>query len=222
MKDVPSDPCTVAAVLFDFGGVVAEEGFVMGLEAIARKYGRERESFVRIGDELVYRTGFVTGRGDEQDYWEAVRRQTGIGGTDAELRGEILSRFILRPWMLEAVRYLRASGVRVGLLSDQTAWLDELNARWDFFREFDEVFNSYHLGTSKRDSVHYQNVLALLGLQAEQVLLVDDRPENCERAKAAGLHAILYSDRQKFYRAMAFFCPAFGWLAESHDGRKIH
>jgi len=222
VRDVPSEPCTVTAVLFDFGGVVAEEGFVTGLKAIARRYGREPESFVSIGDELVYRTGFVTGRGGERDYWEAVRTQTGIEGTDAELSAEILSRFILRPWMLEAVRYLRASGVRVGLLSDQTAWLDELNARCDFFREFDDVFNSYHLGTSKRDSVHYRHVLALMGLQAERVLLVDDRSENCERAKTAGLHAILYSGRQGFYRDMAFFCPAFRLLAESPDARRVH
>jgi hypothetical protein len=37
-RDLPS-PCTVEAILFDFGGVIAEEGFRNGLVAIAQASG---------------------------------------------------------------------------------------------------------------------------------------------------------------------------------------
>jgi hypothetical protein len=35
----------IRAVLLDFGGVIAEEGFQQGLYAIADKFGHDRESF---------------------------------------------------------------------------------------------------------------------------------------------------------------------------------
>jgi putative hydrolase of the HAD superfamily len=222
MNDMPSETCTVAAVLFDFGGVLAEEGFVNGLRAIALKNEKAPTEFVRIASDLVHQTGFVTGHATERTYWEAVRKKTGINGTDEELREEILSRFSLRPWMLDVVRYLKTCGVRVGILSDQTGWLDELDARHDFFRYFDDVVNSFHLGKSKKEPVHFRNVLAVMGLDAGRVLFVDDRAENCERARAAGMQTVLYSKRETFYRDMAFYCPAFGLLLESASNRQIH
>ncbi|MFB3924777.1 MAG: HAD family hydrolase [Syntrophales bacterium] len=210
MKDIPSKACAVDAVLFDFGGVLAEEGFANGLRAIALKNGKAPDEFMRIGHELVHKTGFVTGRATEHDYWEAIRKKTGIRDDDRTLRTEILSRFILRPFMLDAVRYLRETGILVAILSDQTSWLDELNDRYDFFRFFDYVFNSYHMGRSKKDPAHFGEVLAAMGLEGEQVLLIDDRKENCDTARAAGLHAIQYENREFFYRDMTLFCPAFG------------
>jgi putative hydrolase of the HAD superfamily len=141
----------VAAILFDFGGVIAEEGFREGLTAIAMEHGLEPEAFVRVGFELVYGVGYVRGRSDEKTFWQAVRDRTGIQVRDESLRHQILSRFTLRPWMLELLARLKEAGVRLALLSDQTDWLDELDEKLHFFQWFDHIFNSYHLGKSKKD-----------------------------------------------------------------------
>jgi putative hydrolase of the HAD superfamily len=205
-KDLPS-PCTVEAILFDFGGVIAEEGFRKGLVAIAQARGLPVEPFLSGAYELVYDVGYVLGRADERAYWSALRKETGIEGTDKELREVILSHFILRPWMLELIQRLHKTGVRLAILSDQTDWLDELDARNGFFRWFERVFNSFHVGRSKRDAMLFDMVMREMSLSADQMVFVDDSEGNIRRARTRGLWTILYRDRKQFMKEMGVFCP---------------
>ena len=47
----------IDTVLFDFGGVLAEEGFRDGLADIGRRSAVAEEEVVRMGQELVLETG---------------------------------------------------------------------------------------------------------------------------------------------------------------------
>ena len=83
-------------------------------------------------------------------WWDALRSEARVRGKDEALRLEILERFTLRPWMLGLVDELRGRGFTAGILSDQTNWLDELDGRFGFYGRFDFIFNSFHMGKSKR------------------------------------------------------------------------
>ena len=121
--------CSIELVLFDFGGVLAEEGFRNGLIAIALSNGLNPEKFWQQAYSLTFTGGYVTGKIDEVAFWQTLRKQTGIKGSDADLRTEILSRFELRAWMIDLVKKLRETDIRCAILSDQTNWLDELNEK---------------------------------------------------------------------------------------------
>ncbi len=182
----------IRVVLFDFGGVVAEEGFQAGLYAIGGHYRLGREVFFQAATEAVYSSGYVAGTGKEADFWELVRAGAGIVASDEELRREILSRFIPRPRMLEIVRAVRRQGRVAAILSDQSDWLDRLDREHHFFREFDQVFNSYHLGKTKRDASVFDDTVRALGVAASEALLVDDNPGHVQRAVSRGLAAHLF------------------------------
>jgi len=188
----------IRAVLFDFGGVLAEEGFKEGLLAIGRLSGADPEAMARAGFQLVHRTGYVTGRGSEASFWKALRREAGAVGKDEDLRREILSRFVVRPWMIRIVDKLREQDLVLGILSDQTQWLDELDREHDIFRHFRYVFNSYHTGVSKRDPVAFERAAGRMGLPAHSILFVDDDPGNVSRARERGMKTILYKDKRGF------------------------
>ena len=190
----------IRAVILDFGGVIAEEGFQQGLYAIADNFGLDRKRFFQLANEAVYATGYVTGTGTENDYWNEVRAHSGITSSDEELRSEILSRFIPRNWLLETVASMRQQGKLTAILSDQSDWLDILEARYGFFRYFDSVFNSFHLGRTKRDPAVFPEILAALGVSAEEALFVDDNIGHIDRAAAAGLQTHHYEDRRGFLR----------------------
>jgi putative hydrolase of the HAD superfamily len=189
---------TIKAILFDFGGVLAEEGFKKGLEAIALKEGRDPERFFVLAESLIYSTGYVLGLSDEVAYWEALRRETGLRRGAADLRSEILDRFILRPEMIRLVRGLKQKGFWVGILSDQTDWLDELNRKYDFFKYFDRVFNSFHLHKSKKDSFWFAEVCSDLALASQEILFTDDNQGNIDRAADEGLKTILFQNIGQF------------------------
>ncbi len=185
-------PGEIRAVLLDFGGVIAEEGFRLGLEAIALRNDVEPASLYREAEEAIYDTGYITGRGTEADFWERLRRRTGIEGADDALADEILRRFVVRPGMIAAVRALRRQGILVAILSDQTDWLERLDARDRFFLEFDRVFNSYRVGKGKRDATVFDDVVRGLGVAPAEALFVDDNPGHVERARSRGLSALLF------------------------------
>jgi FMN phosphatase YigB (HAD superfamily) len=199
--------CSTEVILFDFGGVLAEEGFRNGLNAIALRNGLNPEEFWQQAYALTFNGGYVTGRMDEPTFWQTLREQTGIKGSDASLRAEILSRFQIRQWMIEVVKKLREACVRCAILSDQTNWLDELNEKYDFFQWFEQVFNSFHMGKSKQNATIFDDIAEELHVNPAQILFIDDSSENIGRAQKKGLQTILYKDQGAFMQELASFCP---------------
>lgn len=182
----------IKTVIFDFGGVLAEEGFREGLKAIAEKNGLNPEEFFRIADDLIYKTGYVTGMSDEVVYLNELRKVTGIKESNKEIKDEILNRFILRPDVIDYVKKLRSRGFITAILSDQTNWLDEINRKSPFFHHFDYVFNSFKLKKGKRDSSVFREVCSAIGLQPEETVFVDDNINNINRALQERLNAIQF------------------------------
>ena len=163
--------------------------------------------FFQVCHDLVHSTGYVTGKASEGQYWEAVRRATGIDGNDLELRNEIIKRFTLRPWIFKVVDKIRESGIPVGILSDQTNWLEEIDSSHHFFHHFDYVFNSWHTGESKINPSTFRDILAATGTKPENALFVDDNSGNCDRARQAGIHAIHFTGRETFTAELSAYCP---------------
>jgi putative hydrolase of the HAD superfamily len=161
------------------------------------------EDIIQQGHELVFRTGYVPGRAEESRWWDALRSEAGIRGTDETLRLEILDRFTLRPWILEEVQRLKKGGFTVGILSDQTNWLDEIDVRSGLYGRFDYVFNSFHMGKSKNDPGHFDDVLKLLNRRGQEVLFIDDNAGHVDRAVAGGWKAILYKSREDLLWVLA-------------------
>jgi len=182
----------VQAVVFDFGGVIAEEGFRAGLHAIADRFGLDPDTFYQAANEAVYSTGYVTGTGKEATFWQLLRDKFGLTAPDPELRLEVLNRFVPRVWMLEIVRAIRKRGLVAALLSDQSDWLDLLDGKYHFFKDFDQVFNSYHLGKTKRDASIFDDTVQALRVPAQQVLFIDDNPGHVKRAAKRVLQTHLY------------------------------
>ncbi len=192
----------IRAILLDFGGVIAEEGFQEGLYAIADRFGLDQKRFFQLANEAVYDSGYVTGTGSERDYWNEVRSHAGIIAPDEELRREIITRFIPRQWMLEITETMHKSGIITAILSDQSDWLDQLDANYDFFQYFDAVFNSFHLGKTKRDPTTFTDTLQALKVDGKQTLFVDDNIGHIDRAAAAGLQTHHFIDRDSFVKKL--------------------
>lgn len=188
----------VKVVLFDFGGVIAEEGFREGLKTIARMSCLDEDIFFKTAEELIYESGYVTGKAPEELFWRRLREETGVSLSDEFMRNELMKRFIIRWWMIDIAKALKVNGLKTGILSDQTNWLDELNERYDFFRFFDDVFNSYHLGKGKRDAGIFDDTAGKLAVKPASILFVDDNPGHCARALNKGYRVINYERRGTF------------------------
>lgn len=189
---------SIKVVLFDFGGVIAEEGFRNGLLALAREQKLSVNNMPEEGMHAVYDSGFVLGKGSAADFWALMRERTGLVGDDDILTEKIMSGFVVRPWMMEIVKQLHDKGYVVGILSDQTDWLDILDERYDFYSAFDHVYNSFYMGKGKQDPSLFSGVAEILAVDPSAIVFVDDDAGNIERAEKMRLHTIHYQDKDGF------------------------
>lgn len=186
------------AVLFDFGGVFADEGFRKGIRTIAEQSNVDPDLVEKAAFDLVYSTGYVLGKCNEEAFWKAMKEKTGITGDNRTLREIILKYFIIRPWFTEIIIKLKEQGLIVCLLSDQTDWLDRLNDRDKFYQLFDNIFNSFYLGKSKSDPDLFNDIADKLGLNPGEILFVDDYHGHIERAQNKGFRTYLFVDKDSF------------------------
>ncbi len=194
---------TITGILFDYGGVIAEEGFAEGLAAIARRHGLEPRWLLHQAVDAVYDSGYVVGRGSEADFWKLLCDRTGLAEPLEQARAEVLNRFRLRPGMLALVDEVRERGYKTALLTDQTDWLDTLDQRDHFLDHFDRVFNSYRLGLGKRNPRLFRMVACRMGAEPNQLLFIDDQPGNLERAAGVGLQTLRFESESQCRQALA-------------------
>ncbi len=199
------------AGLFDFGGVFAEEGFRKGIRTIAEQSNVDPDIAERAAFDLVYSTGYVLGKCNEESFWKAIKEAADITGNNRELREIILREFTIRPWFPKIITKLREQGIIVCLLSDQTDWLDKLNDRDNFYQLFDHIFNSFNLGKSKSDPGLFDDIANKIGLSPGEILFVDDYHGHIERAQKKGFKTHLFVDKDSFLRELPQYFDRLNW-----------
>ena len=190
-------------IFFDFGGVLAEEGFLQGLQDLGRIKGIDQEVAFQKGHELIYSTGYLLGKGPESAFWDAMRRELNFEDSDEHLRSLMLKRFLPREWMFVLAEELKSQGFYTAILSDQVDWLDKLDEQYCFYSKFDKVFNSFELGKSKRETEIFSHVCQTLEISPEEALFLDDSSSNIQRAWESGMRGIEYRDRNQFLKDLS-------------------
>ena len=94
----------------------------------------------------------------------------------------------------ELLRALREAGLRCYLATNQAEhrgvhMRDELG----YAGLFDGAFYSYEMGVAKPDPAYFRHIVEALGVPADQLLFLDDRPDNVESARSVGLRAEVWS-----------------------------
>lgn len=89
---------------------------------------------------------------------------------------------------------LSSAGVRVSILSNYPSWYQMIDEKLGFSRFVESSFFSCDLGCRKPDASIYEAVLRDVDVAANEILFVDDRPENCVGAERAGMQALHFTD----------------------------
>lgn len=195
--------CTsIKAILFDFSGVLAEEGYISGLTALALQHALNPKDFVTEATRICYESGYADGRAPASVFWQGVRDAFPIRLSDEALHEAILSRFIIRPAMLAEVDALRHAGFTTAIVSDHTDWLEMLDERHAIFNHFDFIFTSYHEKCNKRTGELFDVVKARMPYAPHEMLFFDDNAGNIERASNKGFITQLFTTHEVYQKKM--------------------
>ena len=175
--------------LFDIGHVLVDFETEDFLHRVARETGRAVEPLSEYDMEKIDEV--EKGEISDAEYVEYLNESKGLSWTVVDLI-TIWSRMFRvnetgRGLFLNAMK----AGVLVYTLSNIAKHhIDAIESNWGgFFDGAAGLFLSYQIGVRKPDPVIYRYVLDELGAKGEQCFFVDDRPENIDAARGAGIQA---------------------------------
>ena len=95
--------------------------------------------------------------------------------------------------VMQTVQAVRRSGIRCHVGSNQQALrAKHMSEALDYKSLFDSEFYSCFVGAAKPHAAFFERVIAQLGCDPSAVLFLDDRLENVEAARQAGLNAMQF------------------------------
>jgi putative hydrolase of the HAD superfamily len=187
----------LAGVLFDLGGVIVDSP----LAAIAR-YERDHG----LADNAINRA--IAGTGPEGAWSRLERGEIGLDEfftpfeADCQARGVTVdgARMMAyiaeargpRPRMLEAVRRIRARGLRAGALTNN--WKTSEAGPHRLREHFDVLVESSVVGLRKPDPRIYELACRELGVTPPETAFLDDIGTNLKTARALGMTTIKVVD----------------------------
>ncbi|MFN8159946.1 MAG: HAD family phosphatase [Solirubrobacterales bacterium] len=195
---------SVTAVVSDFGGVLTTP-LVESFAAVQDSTGIPTAALGTAMARIAEREGrhplfeLETGRVSEADFLAtmAAELEPDLGHRPemhrfSEIYFEALDP---NPPMIELMRELRASGLRMALLTNNVREWEPL---WRAMLPVDEIFetvvDSAFVGCRKPDPEIYELTLERLGLEAGDCLFVDDIEVNCRAAQDLGMGAVHFRD----------------------------
>jgi putative hydrolase of the HAD superfamily len=191
----------IRAVLFDIGGVLWHPKDAPLSDHWAAKCGLSAKAF----DQIVYHSewgsqalvGNITG----EEMWEKIGNKLGLSSAE---RRECEQEYWTGIWDIDLLDYCQAlkSRYKLGIVSDAESNAREIVRPWVNDTLFDIIVFSSEVGVCKPDPRIFHSALERLGVDASETVFVDDREKNVNGAKALGIHAIHYRDRDQVFIAL--------------------
>jgi putative hydrolase of the HAD superfamily len=183
-------PGAYAAVLFDFGGVLTTpvwDSFAAFCRTEGLAPDAVKELFRTDPEALADLRKLETGEMSESDFEAVFGKRLGLADPEG-LIDSMFSGMQPEPTMVEAVRRLRRSGLKTGLLSN--SWSTAHYDRELLMELFDATVISAEVHMHKPQPEIYRLAAERLEVQPAECLFVDDLKENCDGAEAVGMTAI--------------------------------
>jgi putative hydrolase of the HAD superfamily len=133
------------------------------------------------------------------EFWSAVaaRPLEDPALLEELVRLDMLSWGHLNQETLDALDAVQRRGAPLSLLSNAPHELARALQGHPAFANFDQLMFSAQLGATKPDRAIFEAAIERLGRPAEEVLFIDDRAENVEGAREAGLQAVQFTSAAK-------------------------
>jgi len=189
---------TLHAVYFDLGGVLVRTEDHAPRSQLAESLGLteselEKEVFVNESSAQAS-VGVIS----SDQHWKIVAQNLNLPEADIpRVRDGFFAGDLLDTELVDFLRALRKSSIRVGLISNAWSDLREWIAARHFEDAFDEMIISSEVGLAKPDARIYRMALEKLGVAASEAVFVDDMPANVEGAQAVGMQAFQFTQSRE-------------------------
>ena len=176
----------IKAVIFDFGGVVVNEGFVNWISANIAPYKSIEHEMSDLEDKV--------NRGDlpVDAYNEYLGKKT--GKDPLAIEKEILQSYTLHDDVVVFIKKLRSLHIKTAILSNfPKRWFYHIRTQLHFEHLFDKIFISSELHLIKPDPEIFYAALKQLKVAPAHTAFVDDRKKYVDVVNTLGIHGIVFT-----------------------------
>ncbi len=195
-------PAPVRAVLFDYG---------MVLSGPPNPSAWSRMRSITTLDEDRFHEGYWAHRHDYDRgeytgpaYWQLLAAEAGLPEPSPEDVSALLDADTdlwtdLNVPMAEWAQSLQRAGIPIGILSNMPGPMETgVLRKHPWLADFDHTTWSHRLRTAKPDPAIYRHAAEGLGVSPFNILFIDDKLENIEAARNAGMQTVQYSTHEAF------------------------
>ena len=187
----------IKAVIFDSGGVLHIANTSVG-DDLRQELNLNDEQINKVFSYYVPLLG--TGKIDEQQVWDELKRDYGIRQVNEDehlFTRSFIATLKKMPGMYELVDGLKDIGITVMLLTNVTPQFAEVLRREGHYDPFDFRVLSYEVGIWKPDITIFEYALAQLAAKGDEVVYIDDLEKNVVASKLLGMHGILFKNTEQ-------------------------
>jgi len=185
-------------IIFDLGGVILNLDYSRTQKAFEKLGINSVNSFFSQAKQSSLFDDFETDKSSPDDFRDAIRENTGITATDAEIDAAWNAMLLdLPPYRLELLKQYRKTH-NLFLLSNTNRihypevdrYLGETFGTPSLEPYFDKLYLSYEIGLRKPNTDIYEYVLADADIKAEESIFLDDSIHNLPPAEQVGIKTI--------------------------------
>ncbi|HUO71277.1 MAG TPA: HAD-IA family hydrolase [Solirubrobacteraceae bacterium] len=193
---------TTPVLLVDYGGVISLPQPPGSVDAMAALVDLPKQTF----SERYWMHRPAHDRGVEaRAYWSAVagRELTDERVVEQLVRIDVASWSHLNTATMEVLGGLHARGIAMSILSNAPREMAAVLRADPRFGIFDHLIFSSDIGVVKPSRGAFSAALGLLHRAPDEVVFIDDRPDNVAAAAAAGLEGLLFTSADQLSAELA-------------------
>jgi len=186
----------IKTIFFDMGDVVisnsSSSSFRRNLsEFLGLEYEKVKPKIDKVIDP------FVKGKITEKEFWTKLFQTFKIPpktGYKEFLMKEFSDNWLLNEEIVKIANLLKASGYKIGVISNSIEPHVECIKRKGWYKPFSELILSSEVGMKKPEVGIYKLALKKMKVKASESLFIDDREKNLITAEKLGMKTILFKN----------------------------
>lgn len=184
---------SIRAVVFDLGKVLVDFDYAIAAGKLAEQSRSSAGDIQRLIDQSPLLFRYESADLSTAEFFDEIRKQTGFRGSFEEFAAAFADIFTEIPEMTKLHAELRARGLHTSVLSNTNEIaIAHVRKRFPFFSGFADYVFSFEHGAMKPHERIYQIVEQRSGVRGDEILFIDDKPENVAGAVRLGWQTICH------------------------------
>jgi len=196
----------IKVILCDLGRVLVDFNHETAARRISCFCAKTPQEIFRLFFDSPVTNAFEAGKISPRDFYLQVKEMLNLQlGYDSfiPIWNDIFTLSVKNREVYALMNRLRVNYQTALLSNINLLHYEYLQKNFPVFDVFNKVFVSCHLGVTKPDKLIYQKVIEELGVTAEEIFYIDDRPELIQSAQGLCIKSFVFKDIPQLKRDLA-------------------